>query len=249
MGYAIRAEGVTKSYGEGEARVEVLKGVDLALRAGEVVAIMGPSGSGKTTLLHVLGLVTEPTAGRLVLDGEDICGGGSHDLQRLRREKLGFIFQFANLIPFLSARENVLLMLEVAGMQGGEAGDRAEELLDYLGVAGRGDQMPESLSGGERQRVAIARALANDPKVILADEPTASLDAERGLGVMRLLRKLADERGTAVVVVTHDTRMLGEVDRVIRLVDGRVEADPPPAPAATAGRGPGGQDEEGDSFP
>ena len=222
MEYVVQAEGLVKVYGEGRTRVEALKRMDLAVRPGELVAIMGPSGSGKTTLLHILGLVTEPTEGRLLLDREDIYGGRRRDLQRLRREKVGFIFQFANLIPFLTAKENVLLSLDLIGVQGRRAAERAAELLDYLGVADRGDHLPEQLSGGERQRVAIARALANDPKIILADEPTASLDTERGLGVMRLLRKLSNEHGTAVLVVTHDTRMIGEVDRVIRLMDGRV---------------------------
>lgn len=223
MSFVVEAAGLTKVYGTGRAKVEVLKGVDLAARPGDLIAIMGPSGSGKTTLLNILGLVTEPTAGRLVLDGKDIYGGWRPNLPRLRREKLGFIFQFANLIPFLSARENVLLSLDLIGVHGRRAKGRADELLDYLGVADRAHLLPEKLSGGERQRVAIARALANEPKVILADEPTASLDTERGLSVMRLLRQLADEQGTATLVVTHDTRMIGEVDRVIRLVDGAVE--------------------------
>jgi len=222
MEFVIEAEGLVKAYGQGPDRVTVLKGIDIAVRPGELVAIMGPSGSGKTTLLHLLGLVTEPTEGRLVLDGQVISGGGRLDLQRLRREKVGFIFQFANLIPFLTARENVLLMLDLAKVRGRRADVRALELLDYLGVAGRADLLPEKLSGGERQRVAIARALANDPKVILADEPTASLDADRGLSVMRLLRRLSIEQGTAILVVTHDTRMIGEMDRVIQLVDGRI---------------------------
>lgn len=226
MAFAVEAEGLWMTYGEGRARVEVLKGVDLAVRPGEVFAVMGPSGSGKTTLLNILGLVTEPTAGRLVLGGQDIYGGRFRpNLQRLRREKLGFIFQFANLIPFLTARENVLLSLDILGLRGRRASERADELLASLGVAERAHLLPEKLSGGERQRVAIARALANDPKLILADEPTASLDAERGLSVMRLLRRLADEHGTAVLVVTHDTRMLGEVTGVIRLEDGAVQAD------------------------
>ncbi|MBX9584543.1 MAG: ABC transporter ATP-binding protein [Gemmataceae bacterium] len=237
MEYAVEAEGLTKAYGEGRARVEVLKGVDLSARRGDLIAIMGPSGSGKTTLLHVLGLVTEPTAGRLILGGQDIYGGRWRpDLQRFRREKIGFIFQFANLIPFLTARENVLLPLDLTGVRGRAARERAAELLDYLDVADRADLLPEKLSGGERQRVAIARALANDPAVILADEPTASLDTERGLSVMRLLRRLSAEHGTAVLMVTHDTRMIGEVDRVIHLLDGAVRD-----PGTTAGQSiPGG---------
>ncbi|MBI4381846.1 MAG: ABC transporter ATP-binding protein [candidate division NC10 bacterium] len=222
MEYAIQAEHLVKVYGAGRTRVEALKGVDLVVRPGELFAVMGPSGSGKSTLLRILGLVIEPTEGRLVLDGDDIYNGGRPDLQRLRREKVGFIFQLANLIPFLTARENVVLPLELIGVHGRRARDRAMELLDYLGVAERADHLPEALSGGENQRVAIARALAHEPKIVLADEPTASLDTERGLSAMRLLRRVANERGTAILVVTHDTRMIGEVDHVIRLGDGRV---------------------------
>ncbi len=222
MEYAIEAQDLSKTYGEGRTQVEALKGVGLAVRPGELFAIMGPSGSGKTTLLTILGLVTEPTHGRVILDGENIYNGHRPDLQRLRREKVGFIFQLANLIPFLTARENVLLPLELIGITGKEARSRAMELLEYLEVADRADHLPEQLSGGEKQRVAIARALANEPKVILADEPTASLDTERGLSVMRLLRKLSNEKRTAILVVTHDTRMITEVDRVIHLQDGRI---------------------------
>lgn len=218
----ILAENLSKVYGEGRTRVEALKGVNLAVRPGELFAIMGPSGSGKSTMLTILGLVTEPTEGRLVLDGDDIYNGKRPNLQLLRRHKLGFIFQFANLIPFLTAKENVLFPLELIGMVGRRATQRATELLEYLDVADRADHLPEQLSGGERQRVAIARALANSPKVILADEPTASLDTERGLSVMRLLRKLSNDHGTAILVVTHDTRMIGEIDGVIHLMDGRI---------------------------
>ncbi|MBE0433857.1 ABC transporter ATP-binding protein [candidate division WOR-3 bacterium] len=222
MEYAIEAQYLSKTYGEGRTRVEVLKDVSLAVRPGELFAIMGPSGSGKTTLLTILGLVTEPTHGRVILDEENIYNGRRPDLQCLRREKLGFIFQLANLIPFLTARENILLPLELIGITGKEARSRATELLKYLEVADRADHHPEQLSGGEKQRVAIARALANEPKVILADEPTASLDTERGLSVMRLLRKLSNEKRTAILVVTHDTRMITEVDQVIHLQDGRI---------------------------
>ena len=224
MEYVIQAERLAKTYGEGRNRVEALKGIDLAVRPGELFAIMGPSGSGKTTLLTILGMVTEPTSGRVVLDGENIYSR-RRNLQRLRREKAGFIFQFANLIPFLTARDNVLLPLELVGVRGRPANERAMELLDYLGVSDRAAHLPHQLSGGERQRVAIARALANSPKVILADEPTASLDYERGLSVMRLLRKLSSEQGTAILVATHDTRMVEEVDDVIHLIDGRVKSE------------------------
>jgi len=156
---------------------------------------------------------------RIVSFGYD---GGRRDLQRLRREKFGFIFQFANLIPFLTARENVVLPMELIGEGGRRARERAGQLLDHLGVADRADHLPEQLSGGEKQRVAIARALANEPKIILADEPTGSLDTERGLSIMRLLRQITNEHGTATLVVTHDTRMISEVDQVIHLQDGQV---------------------------
>lgn len=220
--YAIAAEHLTKVYGKGRMQVEALKNVSLAVRHGELFAIMGPSGSGKTTLLMILGLVTEPSEGRVALEGQNIYNGYRLDLQRLRREKVGFIFQFANLVPFLTAKENILLPLELVGIIGRQAQARAGELLEYLEVADRVDNLPEQLSGGEKQRVAIARALAHRPAVILADEPTASLDTERGLSVMRLLRKVSKEQGTAILVVTHDTRMISEVDRVIRLMDGRI---------------------------
>lgn len=222
MEYAIEASNLGKSYGEGRTQVDALKGINIAVRPGELFAIMGPSGSGKTTLLMILGLVTEPSEGRVLLEGQSIYNGTVLDLQRIRREKVGFIFQFANLIPFLTAKQNVLLSLELIGVMGHPAEARATELLDYLEVADRADNLPEQLSGGERQRVAIARALANSPAMVLADEPTASLDTERGLSVMRLLRKVSKEQGTAILVVTHDTRMISEVDGVIHLMDGRI---------------------------
>lgn len=225
MEYAIQATDLAKSYGEGHTQVEALKGISMVVRRGELFAIMGPSGSGKTTLLMILGLVTEPSEGRVLLEGQNIYNGTRLDLQRLRREKIGFIFQFANLIPFLTAKENVLLSLELVGTVGRQADLRATELLEYLEVADRAAHLPEQLSGGERQRVAVARALANNPAIILADEPTAALDTERGLSVMRLLRKVSKEQGTAILVVTHDTRMISEVDRVIHLMDGRMVED------------------------
>ncbi|MHB8970680.1 MAG: ABC transporter ATP-binding protein [Pirellulaceae bacterium] len=223
MEYVIQAEHLMKVYGAGRTKNVVLKGVDIAVRRSELVIVTGPSGSGKSTLLHILGLVEEPTEGRLVLDGEDIYGGGAQpDYNRIRREKIGFIFQFPNLIPFLTGKENVLVPMDLVGIGGQQAEDRAQELLKYLGVAERADDLPEHMSGGEKQRVMIARALANKPKMILADEPTASLDAERGLSVMRVLRKIGVEQGTAILVVTHDTRMFGKTDRVIYLLDGKI---------------------------
>ena len=219
--YAVRAEQLVKTYGQGRNQVAALQGVDLAVRPGELFAIMGPSGSGKTTLLTILGMVTEPTSGRVFLDGQDVYGR-RRNLQRIRREKVGFIFQFANLISFLTARENVLLPLDVLGISPRPAHQRAMQLLEYLGVADRAAHLPEQLSGGERQRVAIARALANRPKVVLADEPTASLDLQRGLDVMRLLRKVSNDQRAAILVVTHDTRMIEHMDGVIHLIDGQI---------------------------
>lgn len=222
MTQAIEVKKLVMSYGTGSAKVDALKGIDLAVDKGELLAIMGPSGSGKTTLLMILGLVTVPTQGQLILDGDNIYNGSTRDFQKLRREKVGFIFQFSNLIPFLTAEENILLPMDLINVSRQEARARTAELLDYLEVTHRARALPEELSGGEKQRVAIARALANRPAMILADEPTASLDTDRGLSVMHLLRKVSSEQGTAILVVTHDERMIGEVDRVLQLVDGRI---------------------------
>jgi len=222
VNYAINAENLAMVYGRGPTRVEALKGVELAVRPGDLWAIMGPSGSGKTTLLTILGLVTTPTGGSLRIDGENIYAGKQPDLARLRREKIGFIFQSPNLIPFLTVRQNVLLPLHLAGVRGRPAEARVQELLGYLDIADRADLHSNQLSGGEQQRVAIARALANNPKIILADEPTASLDTERALSVMRLLRQVTNEHHAAVLVVTHDHRLIKEVDRVVQVIDGRI---------------------------
>ena len=231
--YAIEAEQIVKVYGQGRTRVEALKGVDLAVRPGDLWAIMGPSGGGKTTLLTILGLVTEPTQGKLLIDGDDIYGGRRPDLARIRREKTGFIFQAPNLIPFLTAEENVLLPLSLVGIRGQRARERTAELLTYLEIADRAGLYPNQISGGEQQRVAIARALANNPKIVLADEPTASLDTDRAMAVMRLLRQVSSDRGTAVLVVTHDHRLIGEVDRVIEMMDGRIDTARAGPPART----------------
>jgi putative ABC transport system ATP-binding protein len=173
----------------------------------------------------IIGLVTEPTSGRLSLGGKEIYGSRRPNLEKVRREEVGFIFQAANLVPFLTAKENVLLPLDLLETPRKEAHARARGLLNYLGVAARAELYPNQLSGGEKQRVAIARALANKPRFVLADEPTAALDTERGLSVMRLLRKVAAEQKSAIVAVTHDTRMIDEGDCVIELRDGRVAAE------------------------
>jgi putative ABC transport system ATP-binding protein len=221
---ALKISGLSKVYGSGRLEVRALEDVNLGVNAGDLVALMGPSGSGKTTLLLCVSLILEPTAGAVVFDGQAIYQDGwtGFDVRRLRREKIGFIFQSANLIPFLTARENVLFPQHLVGARGEAAEHRADELLDYMEVADRADYLPPLLSGGEQQRVAIARALANRPRLILADEPTASLDTTRGKRVMDLLKKVARENRTAVITVTHDARMIEGFDSVYHLKDGRL---------------------------
>jgi putative ABC transport system ATP-binding protein len=221
--YAVEVERLTKIYGHGETAVRAISDATFKVEPGELVAILGPSGSGKTTLLTVIGLINEPTHGKIVIDGITVADEGwasGKDLKRFRREKLGFIFQAHNLIPFLSAIENVMVALEINGMSRRPARSRAKELLDALNLGHRLDNYPKALSGGESQRVAIARALANQPQVILADEPTAALDTENGKNVMMLLKSLAMENHSAILVVTHDHRMVENFDRVLEVQDG-----------------------------
>ncbi|AKO99778.1 ABC-type antimicrobial peptide transport system, ATPase component (plasmid) [Marinovum algicola DG 898] len=222
----IEIAGVSKHFGEGAARVDALRNIDLTVCRGEVVALLGPSGSGKTTLLNVIGCILEPTVGKVTLDGELVYDSRSlrGDLRRLRLDKIGFIFQFHNLLPFLNARDNVALVLTLAGRSSAAAQKRAVELLDYLEVGHRKDAMPALLSGGEAQRVAIARALANSPRIILADEPTAALDSKRAGIVMDLLRKLAAEQDACIVAVTHDEKIYDRFDRLFHLRDGVLES-------------------------
>jgi putative ABC transport system ATP-binding protein len=221
---ALVAERVSKCYGEAETRVCALNAVSLRLEAGKIVALLGPSGSGKSTLVKALGLVTPPDSGDIWMKDKLVVRDGRAvaDTSRLRREYLGFVFQKANLIPFLTARENVAIACEIGGEPNPRA--RADELLDYLGVAHRASAMPSMLSGGEQQRVAIARALANRPSLILADEPTAALDKTRGRTVMELFARVAHEQGAAVLVVTHDHRTLDVFDTRYAMEDGRLEA-------------------------
>ena len=220
----IELQGVAKTYGSGETAVHALRDTDLHVFPGEVVGLLGPSGSGKTTLLNLVGCIVEPTRGRMILDGEPVYDGRwlRADLRKLRLEKVGFIFQFHNLLPFLTAGENVAVVLDLAGYAPAAARARARELLDYLQVGHRRDSLPAKLSGGEAQRVAIARALANRPRIILADEPTAALDSERAGIVMDLLRKVAVEHHAAILAVTHDEKIYDRFDRRITLRDGRV---------------------------
>jgi len=226
VGALAELTGIAKHFGEGSSRVDALRGVDLSLYPGEVVGLLGPSGSGKSTLLNIIGCVVEPNAGRMVLDGSVVYEGGwtGGDLRRLRLDKIGFIFQFHNLLPFLNSRDNVAVVLELAGQDPQAARSRAGELLDYLEVGARAEASPGQLSGGEAQRVAIARALANRPRLILADEPTAALDSQRAAIVMDLLIKVAREQQAAVLVVSHDEKIYDRFDRMVRVRDGVLES-------------------------
>jgi putative ABC transport system ATP-binding protein len=221
---AVRADNLYKTYGQGSTEVKALQGVSVVAHGGEVVALLGPSGSGKSTLLTALGLLNPPEKGDIYLMGDLVVRDGQErgDLPALRRSRIGFVFQKSNLIPFLTAHENVRLALAINDQQGPETHARAQELLDYLGVGARGHHFPDQLSGGEQQRVAIARALAPAPSLILADEPTAALDSQRGRAVMELFRKVAQEQGTAVVVVTHDHRTLDVFDTIFEMEDGLI---------------------------
>jgi putative ABC transport system ATP-binding protein len=215
---------ISKHFGEGETRVNALIDVSMSVFPGEVVGLIGPSGSGKTTLLNLVGCVTEPSSGWLRLNSEAVYNQRwlRRDLRRLRLEKIGFIFQTHNLLPFLNATENVMEVLELAGASSADARARAVDLLDYLQVGDRKHAMPAQLSGGEAQRVAIARALANRPKIILADEPTAPLDSERAGIVMGLLRRIAIDQQASIIVVTHDESIYNRLDRIFHLRDGRL---------------------------
>lgn len=226
-GKGIRLEGLKKRYGEGETAVDALRGVDLYVNPGEVVGLIGPSGSGKTTLLKCLGAVIEPTAGRMILGDEVIYDEAwkIDDLRSLRRDRIGFVFQAPYLIPFLDVTDNVALLPMLAGMANGAARARAMELLAALDVAHRARGMPSQLSGGEQQRVSIARALVNRPPVILADEPTAPLDSERALAVIRILHQMARQYETAIIVVTHDEKIIPTFKRIYHIRDGRTHEE------------------------
>ncbi|HFB65014.1 MAG TPA: ABC transporter ATP-binding protein [Aeromonadales bacterium] len=223
----ILIEGIRKTYGKGETAVEALKGVDMKVEPGEVIGLIGPSGSGKSTLLKCLGAVIEPTAGRMTLGNQVIYDEGwkIKDLRALRRDKIGFVFQAPYLIPFLDVTDNVALLPMLAGHSNGSARKRAMELLQALDVAHRARAMPSELSGGEQQRVAIARALVNKPPVILADEPTAPLDSERALAVIRILNQMAKQYQTAIIVVTHDEKIIPTFKRMYHIRDGHTHEE------------------------
>lgn len=218
----IRIEGVSKRYGEGDTAVHALKDVNMQVGPGEVVGLIGPSGSGKSTLLKCLGAVIDPTTGRMLL-GDDVIydnGWKVRDLRALRRDKIGFVFQAPYLIPFLDATDNVALLPMLAGKANTEARARALELLTALDVNHRAKAMPSQLSGGEQQRVSIARGLVNQPPVILADEPTAPLDSARAMAVVRILNDMARKYETAIIVVTHDEKIIPTFKRIYHIRDG-----------------------------
>jgi putative ABC transport system ATP-binding protein len=227
----LQAEYLTKIYGSGHTEVVAVRDATLTVARGEVVALLGPSGAGKSTLLTLVGLILPPNDGRIVIAGA--VAFEDHrmrvDARRFRRQHMGFVFQKANLIPFLTAVENVRLAMEINDQPSRASRRRAMELLEYLGVGERADNLPSRLSGGEQQRVAVARALANRPGLILADEPTAALDSVRGRQVMELFAKVAHEQNAGVIVVTHDHRALDIFDRTIEMEDGRLRNSSAPS--------------------
>ena len=221
---AISTEGLSKIYGSGNTEVIAMRDASVSVQHGEVVALLGPSGSGKSTFLAAVGLINPPTTGRVSINGKLVMDGprAMTSLRRFRRREIGFVFQKSNLIPFLTAVENVQIVMEINGSGPGPGRRRALELLDELGVRDRSENLPSMLSGGQQQRVAVARALANQPSVILADEPTAALDSNRGRQVMDLFAQVAHEHGAGVIVVTHDHRALDVFDTLYEMEDGLI---------------------------
>ncbi|HEY2333446.1 MAG TPA: ABC transporter ATP-binding protein [Solirubrobacterales bacterium] len=228
-GQVVVASDVSRRYGEGDAAVDALVDVSTSFQRGRFTAIMGPSGSGKSTLMHILAGLDKPTSGTVVLDGEEITSLDDGELTKLRRDKLGFVFQFFNLLPVLSAEENLILPLSIAGRKP----DRAwlDRLIATVGLEDRRAHRPSELSGGQQQRVAVARALVSKPAVVFADEPTGNLDSKASAGVLRLLRQAVDEFGQTVIMVTHDPAAAAHADRLITLRDGRVVHDDSPGSA------------------
>ena len=222
MSALIDVRGVGHVFGRGDTAFRALRDVDLTIQRGEIQLLMGPSGSGKTTLIQIIGALLRPSEGSVIFDGEDLCALTEAERRRVRLAEFGFVFQEYNLFPTLSAQENVMVALDLVGMGGRRARERARELLTSVGLSDRLPLKPELLSGGQRQRVAIARALAADPRVLLADEPTAALDSESGQRVLELFRDLAHRQQRAVLIVTHDPRILKYADRVVRIEDGRI---------------------------
>lgn len=224
VGQGIRIENLVKKFGKGESLVNVIDGASFRVNKGELVALIAPSGAGKTTLLMMIGCVLEPTSGRMWLGDEEVYNDGwlGSDTRRIRREKIGFIFQAHYLIPFINVIENVTLLPQTNGLSKERSEAKAMELLRYFDIADKAHFMPSQLSGGQNQRVAIARALANEPEIILADEPTAALDMERSVSVVRMLKKIAMEQNVAVIMVTHDEQMLPYCDKVLKIEERKV---------------------------
>ncbi len=222
MSYALETREVKKVYGNGHLQTVAVDEVSLNVKAGEFVALVGPSGSGKTTMLSMLAALLRPTSGQIFIDGKDLAAMSDAQRTEFRREKIGFTFQANNLLPFLTARENVELMLRLNGKLDKQGKQRVLELLDRLGLSERLNNLPRQLSGGQQQRVAIARALVHDPAVVLADEPTAALDTERAHQVVQTFATLIHEQGRAGIMVTHDLRMVQYADRVVQMMDGYV---------------------------
>jgi putative ABC transport system ATP-binding protein len=221
---ALELRNVTKVYGDGDTAVTALAHATLTVGGDEMIALIGPSGSGKTTLLSIAGGLLEATSGDVVVGGRDISGANPRELTDFRRTTVGFVFQSVNLVPFLTAKENLLLVDELRGRRGSESKARADRLLDELGLSHRSANLPGQLSGGERQRVAIGRALMNEPTLVLFDEPTSALDTHLGEQVMELIRSEVKGRGTAAVIITHDTRMTHYCDRTVHITDGVLDA-------------------------
>jgi putative ABC transport system ATP-binding protein len=220
---AVRATDIVRRYGEGESAVDALRGVSLEVPAGQMTAVMGPSGSGKSTLMHILAGLDRPTSGTVSVAGQDITTMGDKELTRLRRDHVGFIFQFFNLLPMLSAEENILLPLSIAGRK--PDADWVEAIVGRVGLGDRRRHRPSELSGGQQQRVAIARALVSEPTVLFADEPTGNLDSRTSAEILDLLREAVDAYEQTTVMVTHDARAAATADRVLFLADGLVVAD------------------------
>jgi putative ABC transport system ATP-binding protein len=220
----IRMEAVTKTYDAGELAVQALRGIDLAIEAGQMVAVIGPSGSGKSTLMHILGCLDAPSEGRYRLEGHDVAALSGFQLAAIRNQKIGFVFQTFNLLPKATLQRNVELPLLYAGLTGSERKQHATEALERVGLVERAKHRPAELSGGQRQRAAIARAIVNRPSLILADEPTGNLDTKTGLEILEIFDQM-HAKGETIVIVTHDPRIAERCERVVSIVDGRIEAD------------------------
>ncbi|MGD2060994.1 MAG: ABC transporter ATP-binding protein [Acidimicrobiia bacterium] len=224
---ALEVSGLTKVYGEGHTAVTAVEDASLSLDNNEFLALLGPSGSGKTTLISMIGALLRPSDGTIRIGGEDLSGMSKREQTRFRANKIGFVFQSFNLVPFLTARENLTVMANISDENKRTIEQRADQLLEELGLVDRKDNLPEQLSGGERQRVAIGRALVTDPELILVDEPTASLDTELGTAVVKMLATEIKDRKKAGIMVTHDLRMVDFTDRTVEILDGRLQQQEP----------------------